>query len=175
MLTITCLSDIGGNLPIGEFGNKLFPDVTDRRNYAYPEDSLLQAYGVVQDKEIKNPQHVDVFGARCLMVIKNGLGTGTTVGRVNRLDSFLRTYDEFNIRQTSLEVAVLTYDFTKRFSAPGDSGSVVLSRDGRIVGILTGGAGPTWSHDITYLTPYWWLEKKIKARFPDSFLYEVVA
>lgn len=153
----------------------MFPDITDRKRYPYPKDGLLQAYGVVQDHEIKNPQQLDVFGGPCLLAIKNGLGTGTTVGRVNRLDSFLRTYDEFGIRQTSLEVAVLTYDFTKRFSAPGDSGSVVLTRDGRIVGILTGGAGPTWNHDITYLTPYWWLEKKIKARFPECFLYEVVS
>ncbi|KAF8580920.1 hypothetical protein K439DRAFT_1648029 [Ramaria rubella] len=116
----------------------------------YPQDGLLQAYGVVPDDEIRNPQHLDVHGEKCLLVVKNGLTTGTTVGRVNSLDSFTRTYDECGIKQTSIEIAVLAYDKTRgKFSGPSDSGSIVLSRDGRIVGILTGGADET---DITYLT-----------------------
>jgi hypothetical protein len=28
--------------------------------------------------------------------------------------------------------------------------------------------------DITYLTPYWWIEKQVKAKFPGCFLYDVV-
>ena len=120
---------------------------------------------------------MDVFGRECLLVIKNGLGTGTTVGRANGLESFTREYDENGIALTSIELAVLTYDRVRgTFSAPGDSGSVVLARDGRIVGILTGGTAPRgfWYHDITFLTPYWWLEKQIKAKYPGCFLYEVV-
>jgi hypothetical protein len=62
---------------------------------------------------------------------------------VNGLESFTRTYEEYGMEQTSIEIAVLAYDKTHgKFSNPGDSGSSILTRDGRIVGILTGGAGP---------------------------------
>jgi len=153
----------------------MFPQPADQANYQYPQDGLLQAYGVVLADEIYNPQHLDVHGEKCLLVVKNGLTTGTTVGRVNGLESFTRTYEEYGIEQTSIEIAVLAYDKTRRkFSDPGDSGSIVLSRDGRIVGMLTGGAGPTGETDIAYLTPYWWIEKEIKAKYPGCFLYQVV-
>jgi hypothetical protein len=153
----------------------MFPQPVDRANYRYPRDGLLQAYGVVQHDEIRDPQHLDVYGEKCLLVVKNGLTTGTTVGRANGLESFTRIYDNYGIKHTSTEIAVLPYDKTRgKFSAAGDSGSIVLARDGRIVGILTGGAGPTDETDITYLTPYWWVEQQIKAKYPGCFLYEVV-
>ncbi|KIY44819.1 hypothetical protein FISHEDRAFT_77229 [Fistulina hepatica ATCC 64428] len=166
---------VGGNLSIADFGNTMFPQPVDRANYRYPRDGLLQAYGVVQDDEIRNPQHLDVYGEKCLLVVKNGLTTGTTVGRVNGLESFTRIYDDYGIEHTSIEIAVLPYDKTRgKFSDVGDSGSIVLARDGRIVGILTGGAGPTDETDVTYLTPYWWVEQQIKTKYPGCFLYEVV-
>ncbi|KAJ7147595.1 hypothetical protein C8R43DRAFT_889571 [Mycena crocata] len=167
---------VGGNLSIADFGNTMFPQPADRANcHWYPQDGLLQASGVVPDDEIRNPQHLDVHGEKCLLVVKNGSTTGTTVGRVNGLESFTRTYDEHGTKQTSIEIAVLAYDNTRgRFSGPGDSGSIVLDRDGRIVGMITGGAGPKDEIDITYLTPYWWVEKEIKAKYPGCFLYQVV-
>lgn len=153
----------------------MFPQPADQSNYQYPPDGLLQAYDVVLDDEIRNPQVLDVHGEKCLLLVKNGSTTGTTVGRVNGLESFTRTYEEHGIEQTSIEIAVLAYDKTHgKFSDPGNSGSIVLSRDGRIVGILTGGAGRTDETDITYLTPYWWIEEEIKAKYPDCFLYQVV-
>ena len=60
-----------------------------------------------------------------------------------------------------------------KYSDAGDFGSVVLARDGRILRILNGGAGPTNRTDITYVTPYWWVEQ-IKAKYPSTFLYQVV-
>ncbi|KAG0133745.1 hypothetical protein HOY82DRAFT_516867 [Tuber indicum] len=166
---------VGGNLSIGDFGSTMFPQPMDRVNYCYPEDGLLQAYGVVQDDEIRNPQHLDVHGEKCLLVVKNGLATGTTVGRCNGLESFTRNYSDYGINQTSVEIAVLPYDKTHgKFSDAGDSGSIVLARDGRIVGILTGGGGPTSETDTSYLTPYWWVEQQVKAKYPGCFLYDVV-
>jgi len=53
---------------------------------------VLQAYGVVQDDEICNPQHLDINGEGCLFIVKNGLTTGTTVGHANGLESFTHTY-----------------------------------------------------------------------------------
>jgi len=152
----------------------MFPQPSDRANYQYPPDGLLQAYGVVKDDEIRNPQYFDANGEKCLLVVKNGLTTGTTIGRTNGLESFTRIYDEYGIKQTSIEIAVLPYDKTHgKFSDLGDSGSIVLARDGRIVGILTGGAGPTNETDITYLTPYWWIEQQIKSKYPGCFLFDV--
>ncbi|KDQ58121.1 hypothetical protein JAAARDRAFT_193575 [Jaapia argillacea MUCL 33604] len=166
---------VGGNLSIPDFANTMFPQPSDRVNYQYPQDGLLQAYGIVQDDEIHNPQHLDVHGEKCLLVVKNGSTTGTTVGRINSLDSFTRTYTDYGIKQTSIELAVLPYDNAHgKFSDIGDSGSIVLARDGRIVGILTGGADSTVETDITYVTPYWWVEKQIKAKYPDCFLYDIV-
>ncbi|KAF8270015.1 hypothetical protein EI94DRAFT_854808 [Lactarius quietus] len=158
---------VGGRLSISEYGNTMFPQPQDRKNYSYPEDGLLQAYDFVREAEMRNPQQLDVHGEKCLLVVKNGLTTGTTVGRVNGLESFRRVYGDYGIGHKSLEIAVLPYDQRHgKFSDAGDSGSVVLDRGGRIVGILTGGSGPTDETNITYVTPYWWVEEQVKAKFP---------
>ena len=72
---------------------------------------------------MRNPQHLDVHGEKCLLVAKNGLTTGTTIGQVNGLESFTRIYNEYNINQKSIEIAVLPYDkMHDEFSDAGDSG-----------------------------------------------------
>ena len=154
----------------------MFPQPQDRKGYRYPQDGLLQAFDIVKDAEMRNPQHLDVHGEKCLLVVKNGLTTGTTIGRLNGLESFTRVYNEYGISQKSLEIAVLSYDKEHgKFSGAGDSGSVVLDRVGRIVGILTGGSGPPDETDTTYLTPYWWIEEQLQETFPGCALYEAVA
>ncbi|KAG8859821.1 hypothetical protein FRC20_011778 [Serendipita sp. 405] len=166
---------VGGNLSSLEYGKIMFPWPEDQANYEYPEDGLLQAFGVVPAGEIYSPQYRDAHGERCLLVVKNGLATGTTIGRVMGMESFTRVYKEYGIKETSMEIAVLPYsNATGLFSAPGDSGSIVLDRNGRILGMLTGGAGTTDGTDVTYLTPYWYLEAEIKKHFPNAFLYDVV-
>ncbi|EJD04750.1 uncharacterized protein FOMMEDRAFT_119956 [Fomitiporia mediterranea MF3/22] len=166
---------IGGNLSISDFRNTMYPNAADRKDYRYPQDGLLQAYGVVQDAEIRNPQNLEANGDKCLFVVKNGMATGTTVGRANGLESFTRYYPEYGIKHTSVEMAVMPYDKKHgKFSDAGDSGSIVLARDGRIVGILTGSRGPADETDVTYLTPYWWIEEQIKSKYPGCYLYEVV-
>ncbi|KAG8894920.1 hypothetical protein FRB99_000911 [Tulasnella sp. 403] len=61
------------------------------------------------------------------------------------------------------------------FSAPRDSGAIVLERGGGIIiGMLTGGSGTTEETDTTYLTPYWWLDEQIKKVLPGCYLYDVV-
>ncbi|KAG8817317.1 hypothetical protein FRC19_011436 [Serendipita sp. 401] len=166
---------IGGNLSSLDYGKVLFPQPEDQADYEYPEDGLLQAFGVIQADEIHNPKQLDTNGEQCLLVIKNGLRTGTTIGRVTGMESFTRTIDEHGIKETSMEIAVLPYgNANGPFSASGDSGSIVLDRNGRILGMLNGGAGSTNRTDVTYLTPYWYIEQEIKKYFPDSFLYDVV-
>jgi hypothetical protein len=129
----------------------------------------------VKDEEIRSPQHLNTNGYKCLHVVKNSLATGTTIGCVNELDLFTRVYTKYGIEQTSIEVAVLPHSRKRgAFSAPGDSGAIVLERGGGIVGMLTGGGGATEETDTTYLTPYWWLYEQIKKVFPGCYLYDIV-
>jgi hypothetical protein len=153
----------------------MFPRPEDQASYKYPCDGLLQACGIVTDKEIHSPQQLNANGYKCLHVVKNGLATGTTVGHVNGLDSFTRFYADYGIEQTSVEVAVMPYNAKRAaFSAPGDSAAIVLERGGAIVGMLTGGSGAIEDTDITYLTPYWWLDEQIKKVLPGCYLYDIV-
>lgn len=161
----------------------MFSQPEDRADYRYPKNGLLQAFSVVKDKEIRQPQHLDCHGEKALLVVKNGLATGTTIGRASGLESFTRVYPDYDIHHTSIEIAILPYSKQRApffapehapFSAPGDSGSIILDRTGRIVGLLTAGVGTADNTDVTYATPYWWLEEQIKEKFPDCHLYSVV-
>ncbi len=141
-----------------------------------PSDIGLQARGIVQPEDVRNPKHRDDNDEPCLFVIKNGRTSGTTLGRATGLESFTRTFDEYGIKQTSTEIAIVSYGRAKGhsgepFSRKGDSGSIVLDRAGRILGMVTGGAGNADSMDISYATPYGYLDKKIREAFPKSFLY----
>lgn len=146
----------------------MFPQPEDQADYEYPEDGLLQAFGVVQADEIHHFLHLDANGEPCPFVVKNGLTAGTTIGRVTGMESFTRVYNEYDIRETSMEIAALPYgSVTGPFSAHGDSGSIVLDRNGRILGMLTGGPCTTHRSDVTYLTLYWYIEQEIKKSFPS--------
>ncbi|KAF5346983.1 hypothetical protein D9758_010100 [Tetrapyrgos nigripes] len=136
---------------------------------------VLQIKGIVKDDEIRKPKQLDVNGEKCLFVVKNGMGTGVTYGRATGMESFVREYNDYGTKKTSTELAVYSYSNKDgAFSASGDSGSIVVDGEGRIVGLLTGGSGSTESTDATYLTPYWWIDEQIKKQFPHSFLYDIV-
>ncbi|KAJ3476185.1 hypothetical protein NLI96_g11332 [Meripilus lineatus] len=153
----------------------MFLNPGDRVGYKYPQDGLLQASGVVQSHLIYNPTNIDANGEKCLLVVKNGLATGTTIGCASGMESFTRVYTGRDHKKTSIELAVLPYGRrTGPFSAPGDSGSIVLTLDGGSLRMITGGAGNTYGTDVTYLTPYWYIEEEIKKVLPDCDLYEVV-
>ena len=141
-----------------------YPHPEDQANYEYPRGGLLQAFGVIQPDEIRNPKQLDANGEECLLVVKHGLMTGTTIGWVTGMESFTRNFNEYGIKHRSMEIAVLPYSNANGpFSAPGDSGSIVLDRKGCIL-----------RTDITYITPYPYIDKDIKKYFPKSFLYEIV-
>jgi len=69
-----------------------------------------------------------------------------------------------------MEVAIHPYSrkVGGTFSAPGDSGSIVVDGKGGIVGVIIDGAGQADSTDVTYLSPYYWIWEHIKAVFPDA-------
>jgi hypothetical protein len=145
-------------------------------SFNFPFRGLLQVNDIVKEDEIRQPTQLDANGEECLIVIKNGMSTGVTIGRGTGIESFVREYDEYGIKWTSMQLAIYPYDHKSgAFSAPRDSGAVVVDGIGRIVGLLTGGAGRAEFIDVTYLTPYFWLEKHIKQAFPNSHLYPTVA
>ena len=151
------------------------PHPQSRSFFKYPVGGRLKVKGVVEEDEIRKPKQLDANGEECLIVIKTGKTTGVTIGRGTGIESFVRTYDVYGIRRTSMEIAIYPYSHRDgAFSAPGDSGSIVVDGQGRIVGMLTGGTGATDSFDVTYLTPYFWLDERIKQAFPKSFLYPIV-
>ncbi|KAI9442327.1 hypothetical protein H4582DRAFT_1769794, partial [Lactarius indigo] len=103
-----------------------------------------------------------------VIVIKNGKSTGVIIGRGTGIESFVREYHDYDIKSTSMEIAIHLYSHKEgAFSAPGDSGSIVV--DG-LDGPLTSGSGMTDSTDVTYVTPYvtpyFWVEEQIKKAFP---------
>ena len=103
-------------------------------------------------------------------MVKNGLATGTTVGRVNGLDSFTRVYPEDRIEQTFAEVVLSLDRKWGAFSTPGDSAAIVLERGVVIVGMLTGGGRATEETDTTYLTPYCGSMSRLGRPFPAPTL-----
>ncbi|TFY55686.1 hypothetical protein EVG20_g9228 [Dentipellis fragilis] len=157
-------------------GNKIYVGgKISQSNFKYPPGGLLQVTGILKDDEIRKPQQLDANGEKCLIVTKNGNTTGTTLGRLAGMESFVRRYSEYGIKKISIEIAVYPYSNEDgAFSAPGDSGAIVVDSKGSIVGMLVAGAGTTEETDVTYLTPYWWIEEQIKKVFPKSFLYETV-
>lgn len=152
----------------------MHPHPKGRSSFKYPVGGLLQVKGITKEKEIRQPTSLDENGEECLIVIKNGKSTGVTIGRGTGIESFVREYHDYGIQSTSMEIAIHPYSHKDgAFSALGDSGSIVVDGVGHVVGLLTGGAGNTDSTDVTYLTPYFWVEEKIKKAFPNFYLYPI--
>ena len=75
----------------------------------------------------------------------------------------------------AVEIVVCGYDSDSRtgeneaFSDGGDSGVIVAGRDGRIIGLVTGGGGPiTGKMDKTYIAPFYAVKKQIKQKYPRA-------
>ena len=119
------------------------------------------------------PDMWDSDGEPCLLVVKSGNATNTTLGRANGVFSIVRDYfTDMSVNQTSMEWGIINYDSKPEvFSEPGDSGSIIADIRGRIGGMLTGGSGQTESSGMTYATPFWWLLQRIRANgFPNAHL-----
>lgn len=145
----------------------MHPHSESRSSFKYPRGGLLKLQGVILREELRQPKMLDENGEECLIVLKNGNTTGETIGRATGIYSFVRYYKDYQIKTTSMKVAVYGYSHgSGAFSAPGDSGSVVADANNRIVGIITGGTGLTDSTDVTYVIPYYWLEQAYQARLP---------
>ena len=100
-------------------------------------------------------------GELCLIIVKNGISIGVTFG-------------DYGIVGTSMEIVVHTYSHKEGlFSSGGDSGAVIGDANGCVIGMLTSCAGITDHTNVTYVTPYYFLDKQIKAVFLKALLYPI--
>lgn len=152
----------------------MYPNSLDRADFKLPPNGILQIHGSVPEDEIRNPKQLNAYGDKAMPVIKNGLTTGTTVGWVNGLKSLVRYYDDYNLEFTALETTILPYGGRGAFSNKGDSGAIILDREGRIVALLTGGGGSTDETDVTFGTAWYELEPYIKKTLPGCHVYPAV-
>ncbi|KAJ3762339.1 hypothetical protein EV360DRAFT_35959 [Lentinula raphanica] len=153
-----------------EYSKVMYPNAADRKNFRYPKNGLLQVSSrVISEEEVRHPQHLDKDGDKCWFVLKNGLATGTTFGRTSGMKSYTRTYSGSE-EITALEIGILSYSNKEGpFSGKGDSGSIILTRDGSILGMMTGGAAGhgtdadrTANIDVTYATPFCFILEQIR-------------
>lgn len=170
------LPETGGNKDEFDWSRYMFPHVNDRHRPCAPDFMLLPLKGYVPEAEMRNPHNRDIHNVKTLLAVKNGRTTGTTFGRVNGLESVTREYLEHGVRQDALQLVVCGYDVVKRenvrFSEMGDSGAVVVGRDGRLIGLLTGGAGLNGT-DRSYIVPFYALKPDLDAKFPGCHLLDV--
>jgi len=146
----------------------MYPRDDGQTTFKYPSDRLLPLRDIITEELMRNPNMLDHDNEACLFVIKSGGTTGVTIGRATGIFSIVRADLS---GQGSKEWAIYNYDNKSGvFSAPGDSGSVIVDGLGRIGGLLTGGTGKTETSDVTYATPMWWLLPRIRKHFPNAHL-----
>jgi hypothetical protein len=144
--------------------------------FDYPEDRMYILRAILAAADIKQPDSLDVKGDPARFVIKRGSATATTIGRLNGFESYERRYSLLG-HFDSVGAAVYPYDsHSGPFSRGGDSGAAIVGANEDFVALLTGGAGPTESPDITYGTPIEWLwNDVIKGEFPSAVLFDAPA
>ncbi|KAJ3766259.1 hypothetical protein FB446DRAFT_758532 [Lentinula raphanica] len=158
-----------------DYTKLMYPNDNDQESLVCPEEGLLPAAKVVSKEEISNPQHLDMHGEKCWFVLKNGIRTGTTYGTSSGMVSVIqRSRDGESVRSKSIAVSSSNNGLTARaFADKGDSGSIILTRDGGILGLLTSKSrnGPG-KPVLTYFTPFWFIMERIRKVYPNCCLYE---
>jgi hypothetical protein len=123
----------GTDIPVYDFIKRMYPDPATRTSFKYPSNRLLPLQGVIEEDELRRPQMLDDHGEPCLIVIKNSCTTGVTIGCATGANSFVREYFPNGRQETSMEWAILPYNHKSgAFSAPGDSGAIIVDGKGRI-------------------------------------------
>ncbi|KAI2606773.1 hypothetical protein GGR54DRAFT_408503 [Hypoxylon sp. NC1633] len=153
-----------GSVGMDELKDLMYPRVSNPTSFKYPGNRLLSFSGRLSDDQMykPDPKTKDQDNDPVIMVMKNGNKTGFSVGRLNTIRAFVRTYFEGQPGQMSKEIAVLPrISKSGVFSAKGDSGSVVIDGKGRVCGLLTGGDGASDVSDCTYVSSINWIIKRL--------------
>lgn len=147
--------DLGTEISSFDFTSHMNPNACHPRTFVYPAKRLLKVSGVIPVEELRHPGQLDKENNKCIIVLKNGVASGTTIGFADGLFSYTRHSYFGDIHIISKEWAIVGRDGP--FSIPGDSGSVIVDGSGRFGGLLTGGCRGSRYHpnalDITYATP----------------------
>ncbi|KAG7439566.1 uncharacterized protein BT62DRAFT_1055719, partial [Guyanagaster necrorhizus] len=165
--------DLRTKLTPDQFKEKCFIPGDTNWEFTYPKDHLLPLMGIIPDNILCTSNMWDLDGEPCLLVIKNGNATSTTIGHANDVFSIVCKYfTDMSIDQTSMEWVIINYDSKSEvFLEPGNSGSVIADIHGHISEMLTGGSGRMLSSDMIYATLFWWLLEHIKLnRFSNMHL-----
>ncbi|KAF8992693.1 hypothetical protein BDQ17DRAFT_1369257 [Cyathus striatus] len=133
----------------------MYPDTFD-----YPDDRLLPIKGVVSIDELVNCGEGMTF-------IKNGVTTGTTIGRGIGMIVVEHSIGN-NTKLLGNMFAIAPVQVEGRFSYYGDSGSIVVDSRGRAAGLLTGG-----NNDMSFIIPIALILERVKIAFPGMQLYSV--
>ncbi|KAH9937953.1 hypothetical protein B0H21DRAFT_758006 [Amylocystis lapponica] len=115
--------DLGTNMSPEEFTRKCFPRDNANWSFKYPDNGRLPLRGTITDRQMRHPDMFDANREPCLLVVKSGNTTGTTLGRANSVFSIVREYypRDMNINQTSMEWAIFGYGSKSgAFSELGD-------------------------------------------------------
>ena len=120
-----------------DFVSRVYPDPADPKHLKYPPYNLLPLQGIIEEDELRCPQMLNPDVEPSPIVTKNGCTTGLTIGRTTGAKSFVRGECFPNDRQeTSMEWTILLYDHKSgAFSAPGDSGAIIVDGNGRVGGL----------------------------------------
>jgi hypothetical protein len=161
--------DLCTEIPSDQFTLKMYPRDDGTTTFKYPDNRLLPLGKILSEERMRDPDMLDHNNEPCLLVIKDGNATGVRIGRATGVFSFVRDEDT---GEESMEWAIYNYDSNSGvFSAPGDSGSIVVTGLGDIGGMINGGTGKTETSDVTYATPMFWLWPRVKTHFPHANLY----
>ena len=143
------------------------PEDDDDSPWQYPINRQLKINGIITREQLTDSE-LDSEDQFDLIVLKHGSATYLTVGRFAGLESFL--CDEHGVE--SVELAIFNYDHTSgSFSGRGDSGSLIVDSQGRMVGLLhsrRSKSGGCSSAHATYATPAWWVIDRIKEKYPHA-------
>jgi hypothetical protein len=151
-----------GDTPAQTLTEWMYPSRKNPSSFKYPSDGILRFFGKVSDSEMLklNVKTFDHNSDFAMMVLKNGINTHLTVGRLTATRAVTRIYTK-ELQGRSKEILVLPRDSKSGpFSDVGDSGSAVVDGQGRICGLLTGG-DPQVLSGFTYVTSINFLLKRL--------------
>ncbi|KZV67002.1 hypothetical protein PENSPDRAFT_636316 [Peniophora sp. CONT] len=158
--------DLGTKFTPEQLTAMLDPQSTGWTVFEYPTNRQLKITGWLTDQQLHTPEgRSDSYGEPCRIVMKNGNTTDLTVGRCAGLEAYV--CDEFDVE--SIELAIYNYDtWSSSFSEKGDSGSLIVDGQGRMVGILHSGMPREGSNHVTFATPAWWAIEQLKKQYPHA-------
>ncbi|KZT00087.1 uncharacterized protein LAESUDRAFT_764913 [Laetiporus sulphureus 93-53] len=142
---------LGNKYTRQQFMKKVYLHPTSTTSFKFPANRLVTLQDQVPASALVKQPMLDANGDPCLVVFKNGVKTGTTIGKANNVSSYTRHYFAGQYKESREWPVISTDKNSGVFSAKGDCGSCVADAFSRVGGILTGGSGAPDSCDAHLL------------------------